>query len=304
MAKTANIVVTDQVVLALRFIHEYRYLTVNQIAAVTGLRPKSSSEMLLRLERQKLLSHFGNVGQRGYGKTPKVYYLTKRGHALLAEELDARNEQAEPYRPVNVSTRWSQQMYHRLATIDVLMALERACFERGNYRLIKTLTEYRREQIGKQWVGETTDYVELPPTPENRLVPDAGFILENADSKARALFLIEVDRGTETQTSGVHEAVHKSFRYKIEQYDRYLVSRRYQERYKQYGEFSYFVLLIVTNSTGRLDNMRQALSDLPEKLHQYYRLSTQDAVCGNFFHGDWLGRSVADENTYALIREG
>ena len=103
---------------ALAFIQEYRYLTVNQVAEITGLKPKSSSEMLLRLERQKLLSFFGNVGQRGYGKTPKVYYLTKRGYGVLADEFDARGLILEPYRPINVSSRWSQHMYHRIATID------------------------------------------------------------------------------------------------------------------------------------------------------------------------------------------
>jgi len=118
MAPKANIVMTDHAVKALAFIQEYRYLTVNQVAEITGLKPKSSSEMLLRLERQKLLPFFGNVGQRGYGKTPKVYYLTKRGYGVLADEFDARGLILEPYRPINVSSRWSQHMYHRIATID------------------------------------------------------------------------------------------------------------------------------------------------------------------------------------------
>lgn len=304
MTKTANLVMSEHAVKALAFIQEYRYLTVNQVAVITGLKPKSSSELLLRLERQKLLSHFGNVGQRGYGKTPKVYYLTKRGNSILCEELEARNLPAESYRPIKVSTRWSQHMYHRIATIDVLMSLERACIDRDNYRLATTLTEYRREQIDKQLVGETTDYVELPAEPENRLVPDAGFVLENASTKQRALFLIEVDLATETISTNKADAVTKSFKHKIEQYDRYLLSKRFQQRYRQYGEFNYFVLLIITSRAGRAHNIRFALASLPENLHQYYRVSTLDEVRDNFFHAAWQGRSVADSNRYQLIREG
>ncbi len=293
---------SEHAVKTLAFIQEYRYLTVKQVAVITGLKPKSSSEMLLRMERQKLLSHFGNVGQRGYGKTPKVYYLTKRGHGVLTDEFEARELEIEPYRPINVSSRWSQHMYHRIATIDVIISLEQACFILENYRLVKTFVEYRRETINKQLVGETTDYIELPALPENRIVPDAGFILENTETKQRALFLIEVDLGTETQIASKADSVVKSFKYKIEQYDRYLVNKRYQQRYAQYGEFGYFVLLIITNSPRRLENMRRALSRLPANLHQYYRLSTLNEVCGSFFHGDWLSRSETDNQKYNLIK--
>ncbi len=304
MASTADILLTEQTLIALRFIHEYRYLTVNQVAQVTGLRPKSASEMLLRLERQKLLSHFGNVGVRGYGKTPKVYYLTKRGHALLAEESEFAGEPVSPYKPINVSSRWSPQMYHRIATLDVMMALERGIMERPAYSLPATLIEYRRHKDGNNWIGETTDFVAEPLSSENRIVPDAGFVLENATTGARALFLIEVDLGTETQSSAVAEHVRSSFKHKIEQYDRYLAGGRYRDRYKAWGEFRYFTVLIITNSDGRLRNMRRVLSELPDRLHQYYRLSTLDRVCGNLFHSEWCGRNENDHNTYRLIQEG
>lgn len=302
MAKAANVVLTEHTLEALWFIEKYRYLTVNQVAVVTGLRPKSVSEMLLRLERQRLLKHFGNVGMRGYGKTPKVYFLTKRGHRALAEECEFAGRTIGKYRPINVSTRWSPQMFHRIATIDVMMSLERSVKERPEYQLVTSLIEYRRETVDGKLVGETTDFVELPASSETRIVPDAGFVLENVTSDARALFLIEVDLGTETHISKVDENVRQSFRHKIEQYDRYLRNGLFKERYQQWGDFKYFMVLIVTNSSGRLKNMRRTLSPLHERLHQYYRLSTFDEVSGNFFHTNWLGRSEDDNKSYSLIQ--
>ncbi|WP_247226119.1 replication-relaxation family protein, partial [Yoonia sp. F2084L] len=89
--------ISDVTLRALSAINAYRYLTVVQVATITGVNTKSASEMLLRLERHGLLDHFGNVGIRGYGKTPKVYFLTRRGHAVFSEEMEALG-QSEPRR--------------------------------------------------------------------------------------------------------------------------------------------------------------------------------------------------------------
>ncbi|PLX32675.1 MAG: hypothetical protein C0605_17625 [Hyphomicrobiales bacterium] len=285
---------------ALNFIYKYRYLTVAQVAGVAGLKPKSASEMLLKAERQKLLSHFGNTGIRGYGKTPKVYYLTKRGHTVLQEEGAFLGLQIAGFKPVNVNSRWSPQMYHRLATLDVILSLEKACIEMPEYALPATFVEHRREKIDGKWVGETTDFVE--GFAGEKIVPDAGFILENKETSKRALFLIEVDRGTERQVTRIPEAVQQSFKHKIQQYDRYLLGGNFKTRYQKWGAFTHFVLLVITAKQGRLESMRKNLSDLSKQCHQYYRFSTQEAVTESFFHSEWSSRSIEDNRQYPLIR--
>ena len=120
MATAANIVVTQSTIDALRGISAYRYLSVNQVA----------------------------TGVRGYGKTPKVYYLTKSGHRILSDECEHLGIDVEPYRQVNINSRWSPMMYHRLATLDVMMAVERDAANLNAYQLVKTLVEYRREKVG------------------------------------------------------------------------------------------------------------------------------------------------------------
>jgi len=299
-----NLVVTEAGLIALQFISAYRYLSVNQISIVSGLKQKSASELLLRLERQKLLGSFGNVGIRGYGKTPKVYYLTKAGHNVLSAECEHLGITVEPYRQVSINSRWSPMMYHRLATLDVMMALERDCRHLTRYRLARTMVEYRREKIGRQWQRETTDYVDKPEIPENRIVPDAGFILENIETSKRALFLIEVDCGTEQLTTMNASVVPQTFAHKINQYDRYLASKRASKRYEAWGEFPGFVLLVITDSAARLDNMRTALRSDTEALYRFYRFSTLTEVVDGFFHENWCSRDANDQNAYGLIRGG
>ena len=296
-----NIVLTDPVITALQFIERYRYLTVKQVATITGLKVKSTSEMLLRMQRQKLLSFFGNVPIRGYGKTPKVYFLTKRGYSLLEDETG--DDTLAVFRPINRTSRWTPSMYHRIATLDVMMALEQEVTTLPSYRLDTTLLEYRRIKYGGGTMGETTDYVALPQSSETKIVPDAGFVLENTVTGAKALFLVEVDLGTMTHQSSVADAVSKSFCYKIQKYDRYLKSGRFRERYKAHGQFSHFTVLVVTTTDNRVENMRTALQHHPEQLHQYYRFSTIEAVCSTFFHSYWRGRGLGDHTPHSLIRD-
>ncbi len=302
MPKVVDLSVTTVTTAALRAILEYRYLTVNQVAVMVGIKSKSASAMLLRLERHKLLGWFGNTGIRGMGKTPKVYYLTRSGHRLLAAELAAGGEDIGPFSQVKINTRWSPLMYHRIATLDVLSFIERDCRKLQAYRLMSTLVEYRREKIGRHWRKETTDYVTTPLTPENKIVPDAGFAIEHRASGKRVLFLIEVDLGTTTLVSDRPQVSVKSFTDKLAQYDQYLASRRVKDRFARLGRFSGFHVLVITNSDARVANMRTAAASLSASFHPYYRFSTIDTVRHKFLHDGWLSRDHADLKTYHLIK--
>ena len=220
----------------------------------------------------------------------------------MANECDAVGVSVEPYRQININSRWSPMMFHRLATLDVLAALERDCQSLAAYRLVKTLVEYRREKIGRDWRKETTDFVASPHIPENKIVPDAGFVLENEESGKRALFLIEVDCGTERLTTSRPDAIKQTFSYKLAQYDRYLASRNVEARYAAHGGFKGFRLLVVTTSAERVNNMRNAAASLSHDYDQFYRFSTLDDVRQKFLHDGWLSRDNADHQTYQLIK--
>src|SRR5438445_9926026 len=113
-------------------------------------------------------------------------------------------------------------MYHRLRTVDLLISVEVAVRSRPNLALVKTYLEYRRVKRGNQIARETTDYVDAPETAENRIVPDAAFILENRGTKRRALFFLEMDMATERIVSYVLRDSRIKLHYKLSQYNRHL----------------------------------------------------------------------------------
>lgn len=302
MVKVVSLSVTDVTLAALSAILAYRYLSVHQIATICAIKPKSASEMLLRLERHGLLGHFGNTGIRGYGKTPKVYFLKKRGYQILAKEREAVGKVPPPFRPVNMSTRWSPLMFHRLATLDVLSYVERDCCRLQDYDLLGTLVEYRREKIGNRWQTETTDFVSENKTPDDRIVPDAGFALEHRHIGKRALFLIEVDMGTTRLQTNKPDQDIATYTAKLAQYDRYLASGRIKDRHPHLGQFSGFHMLTITTSDRRVANMRRAASTLSPDFHQFFRFSTLDRVRQFVLHADWLSRDHADLSKYSLIK--
>ena len=117
------------------------------------------------------------------------------------EECDIPPELLGTYKEVKVEAAWSPQMYHRLRTVDLLLALESAAVKRPHLGLVKTFLEYRRIKRGERIVQETSDYVDTEERPENKIIPDAAYILENRHTKRRALFFLEMDMGTERITT-------------------------------------------------------------------------------------------------------
>jgi Replication-relaxation len=146
------------------------------------------------------------------------------------------------------------------------------------------------------------DFVAAEETPENRIIPDAAFVLENVESGRRALFFVEMDMATERIVTKISHDRRVTLRYKIEQYDRYLTGGRYARTYAALGEFRHFTLLFVTYGEERIENIRGALSDLPEKLHAYYRFATFDRAQADFLGQVWKSRSPQDHVLYTLVR--
>src|SRR5215213_5010322 len=158
---------TEGAVTGLVFIHRYRFLTIPQFAHTAGFSFDHAAEVLRRFESRGIVGHFGHVGIPGRGKTPKVYFLKRKGFELLKRECDLHPEALGSFVEAHMEASWSPQMYHRLRLLDPRLAL------------VKTLLEYRRVRRGGRIARETTDFVAEEETPENRIIPDAAFVLEN-----------------------------------------------------------------------------------------------------------------------------
>ena len=303
MPTARRLTLTEQVAVGLFFIQRYRFLTIDQFARAAGMNRHTAGNQLRRLELQGLLDHFGNTRLNGQGKTPKAYFLTRRGYQLLREESDIAEELLGSYKEVKVEAAWSPQMYHRLRTVDLMLAAELGIRKRPHLAIVQTFLEYRRAKRGSLIVPETLDYVAAEETPEHKIIPDAAFIMENIETKRRALFFVEMDMATERITSAVARTLQTILHRKFSQYDRYLKSLRYQQTYADCGEFRSFTMLFVTLNEQRIENIRRELNDLPADLAAYYRLTTFDLAMQDFFSAIWKSRSLSDMSVYPLVRE-
>ena len=222
MPRGKNLTLTDAAAFGLFFIQRYRFLTIDQFARIASLNRTTAAGQLRFLERQGFLDHFGNTKLAGHGKTPKVYFLTRKGFDLLVSETDIPAELLGSFKEVKVEAAWSPQMYHRLRTVDLLISLEVAVQKRPHLTIINTFLEYRRIKQGNQIIHETTDFVDAQETAENKIIPDAAFILENNQTGKRALFFLEMDMATE-RINSLQLRNHKvTLHHKFSQYDRYL----------------------------------------------------------------------------------
>src|SRR3954470_2856434 len=297
-----RLIVTPGAILGLFFMQRYRFLTITQFAAVTGLSYKHTADLLRGFESRGHIGYFGHVRIPGHGKTPKAYFIKRKGWELLRRTGDIPEELIGSFIEAHREETWSPQMYHRLPLLALLIALEVQVRGRPQLNLVKTLLEYRRVKRQGRIARETTDFVAAEEIPENRIIPDAAFILENVETQRRGLFFIEMDMATERIVTQISHDRRVTLYFKFEQYDRYLQSRRFAETYAEYGEFRNFLLLFVTFGQERIGNIRQALADLPAELHPFYRFATFEEAQADFLGAVWLSRSLEDTQRYMLAR--
>jgi Replication-relaxation len=303
MPKGKSLTLTEEAAIGLFFIQRYRFLTIDQFARISSLNRTTASHQLRFLELAGMLGHFGNAKLSGHGKTPKVYFLTRKGFDLLASESDIPSDLLGSFKEVKVEAAWSPQMYHRLRTVDTLISAECAIRKRPHLVMVKTFLEYCRRKRGNLIVRETTDFVDTQESPENKIIPDAALIIENTTSGRRALFFLEMDMATERISSFLLRNRTATLHYKFEQYDRYLKGMRYSHTYAEYGDFRSFILLFVTLNETRIENIRRELQDLPEELSAYYRFTTFDAAMEDVLGAIWQSRQLSDTTRYPLVRE-
>jgi hypothetical protein len=149
MLTAKSFTLSEQAILGLFYIQRYRFLTIDQFtrAAAYNKRPTASDQLRI-LEHRGLLGYFGNTGKVGYGKTPKVYFLTRKGWEILTRESDIPSEMIGRYKEVRVESRWSPQMYHRLHTVDLLLAAELSVRGRPHLTMVRTFLEYITYKTG------------------------------------------------------------------------------------------------------------------------------------------------------------
>jgi hypothetical protein len=118
------VILSAGVLTGLQFIQKYRFLTIAQFAKAAGLSTDRSAVVLRHLERRQFRGFFGFVSLPGQGRTPKVYFLKRKGWELILAESGITEDELGAFSDVHQEATWTPQMYHRLRLLDLLIALE------------------------------------------------------------------------------------------------------------------------------------------------------------------------------------
>jgi hypothetical protein len=293
---------TNETLTGLFYIQRYRYLTINQFAKITESSYDKAASVLRIMERKKILGSFGNVPFGGRGKAPKTYYLTRKGHGFLIDNIDAPIEEVGGYKKVNSDVKWTPKTYHNLALIDCFLAIEKQV-SRSNYRLYKVFSENKIERLkGGGTRTETTDFIDDTQSSDSRIIPDGAFILERLEDQKRFLFFLEFDNGTETIASDKAYNYHKTIQYKYSQYVRYLESGKYGLKYQEHGSFAYFSMLFVTDSERRAENISASLEFIKSDYRRLFYLSDFDQATADIFYSKWLLPCGTEADSRPIIK--
>jgi hypothetical protein len=113
-----------------------------------------------------------------------------------------------------------------------------------------------------------------------------------------------MDMGTERIDAPRSTDRRATLKLKLQQYDKYLSSGRFARKYASFGEFRSATVLLVTYGAERIENIRKASRELPDRLHQYYRFGTFAETVPDLLGAEWKSRQPLDTTTYTLVQQG
>ena len=233
-----------------RLVARHRFLRSNQIVALAG----GSPQQLLR--RLQLLFHHGYLdrprSQLAYfhagGSYSIVYGLGNKGAELLAEFAEQRPRFDWTDRNHSVK---HLHLQHTLLISDVLVALEKACAQNGNARLI------REDELAA--TVKFRDPFRWTVSVDSRrlsLRPDKVFGLEDTQAGGRTFYFLEADRGT--MPISRRSLSQSSFHRKLLSYEATWTQNIHRARLGLHR----FRVLTVSNSAERVQHLVEACAQL------------------------------------------
>jgi hypothetical protein len=231
----------------LKCIHRHRFLRSDHVAA---LAPGSRQQILRRLQR---LYHHGyferpscQIDYYHSGSRRIAYGLGNKGAAWLKHEL------ALPYNKLD----WKQKSYvgrlfleHALMVSDIMVALELACRNRPDIRLLSA------EDLKIPKMREPFQWqVDIGQRQKIGVIPDRVFGLEY--NGEQCWYFLEADRGTMPITRGTFDQT--SFQRKLLAYEATWSQNLHRTRFG----WQRFRVLTVTTNTQRVQGIKEACQSL------------------------------------------
>ena len=291
-------VVTERDRVILRSLAEYRLLTTEQVQRLHFPSTQTTLRRLRRLEVAKLIQRHRTDALSTHAVT-----LTSKGAGLLHDASPASLEAASPgHRPVRLPGEFF--LRHMAAVNDFRIALELAVRQRPDVELLGVLTDTARTAVGPstQPRAVLSESVSFGTGDQDRLVhvPDLAFALRRGDRQA--LFLVEVDRGTEV-VGDPKRGVGLFVRF----YLRALVTGGFQGLGSRLGGsagFRGFRVLVVTTTAARVEAIRARWGTMPvepEQAKQFIWLSDSSVLLsGDLLEHGWAALDPRVGQHYAI----
>ena len=222
----------------LRDLWLFRYLSTRQISRLHFGHVKLAQRRLRTLAENRLVDRFQPGGARQAGFRTWWYRLANRGARIVAGGEDVRPEDILP--PVRRPRSWHFVAHHALVTdfrVWLREGLNNSEFSAGFIPAYEEVKGQRRPRIALEVPG----HVRL-------LIPDGVFMLQRGEM--RALFMLEVDRGTEPLT-GKHKS---SITRKLQRYRAAFDARKEEHFEKLFdANFNGFRILCLVPDRQRLE---------------------------------------------------
>lgn len=291
-------IITERDRSVLRSLAEYRLLTNEQIERLHFRSAQTALRRMRRLEAAGLV-----VRRRSDAVPTQVITLTALGKStLVGGATPGVNTTFERRRVATLPGAYF--LRHQLEVSDFRIAVALSAGQRPDVELLSVLVDTDRTAVAPaaQPLALLAETVAFGGEKAERIThtPDLAFAMRRGERQA--IFLVEVDRGTEV-VGDPKRGVGRFVRF----YLRALVSGAFNGLRARLGlpdEVRGFRVLVVTTSAARVRAIRERWGALPmehEMAKRFIWLSTREALhASNLLEHAWVSLDPRDETRYVL----
>ncbi|MBN4081379.1 replication-relaxation family protein [Caldithrix abyssi] len=279
MSSAKNYRLTERDLKVPELLKDYRILTTSQIQRLLYPSLQKTSTRLLRLYKNKIVKRFPYpVLMSEGGKGEFIYHIKRKPKISL------------------------MAVQHTIHLNDIRIDFELACRKLDHIDLVAFIAEYKGMVNKEGWPRRVVeDGVNDIDNFDRKvsIIPDAVICLENKQTKKRALFMLELDMGSQKLQSGDPGCY--SVLKKLMLYKQYLDSQgfeRYNEMFKY--QFRGFRVLTVMNNPRRIQITRRELTN--NGIHRFIWFTEMNRINTNtLFEKIWMRTNVGDDNRYSIL---
>ncbi|MEY8214278.1 MAG: replication-relaxation family protein [Colwellia sp.] len=186
--------ITERQLQILEHLAEFKFLTTTQLTGLLGVKTITSINVLLKKlsDGKGALTRSKDFGfYPGFGRLPRIHFLSTKGAGFLAENLELEREKIKV--PKENKLMFQRDYFHRVASVDFNIGLSKYCKLKG---FNKVFFDYYFDMNGSQRNGDGKAKNALP-VGELQIIPDG--VGKVSTQKGDTVFLFEQHNGKDTK---------------------------------------------------------------------------------------------------------